>query len=131
LHDHLLRRLGGDAAVFQGRKRLGDIVADLSGGIALLGVLKRNLGRVVFHLIDHQQQARQPHLAGLGIDLRTHLRLAAVARACRFLDCVFHGGNDDAAIDRFLARDRVGNLQQFEPVGAYGHRSLSFVLVMR
>src|SRR5262249_20469251 len=39
-----------------------------------------------------------------------------------------HGGNDDAAVDRLLARDRVSDLQQFEPVGAHGHRSFSFVL---
>ena len=41
LHDHLLRRLRGDAAVFERRQRLGDGVADLRGGIAPLGVFER------------------------------------------------------------------------------------------
>ena len=35
LHDHLLGRLRGDAAVFERRQRVGDGVADLRGGIAL------------------------------------------------------------------------------------------------
>ena len=35
LHDHLLGRLRGDAAVFERRQRVGDGVADLGGGIAL------------------------------------------------------------------------------------------------
>ena len=34
LHDHLLGRLRGDAAVFERRQRLGDVVADLRGRIA-------------------------------------------------------------------------------------------------
>ena len=131
LHDHLLGRLRGDAAVFERRQRLGDVVADLGGGIALAGVLERDLGRVVLDLVDHQQQARQPHLAGLRIDLGADLGLAAVARARRLLDRVLHRGDHDAAVDRLLAGDRVGDLQQFEPVGADGHRSLSFVMGWR
>ena len=127
LHDHLLGRLRGDAAVFERRQRLGDVVADLRGRIARSGVLERDLGRVVLDLIDDQQQAREPHLAGLRIDLGADLGLAAVARARRLLDRILHGGDDDAAVDRLLAGDRVGDLQQFEPVGADGHRSLSFV----
>jgi len=57
LHDHLLRRLGGDATVFERRQGFGDIVADLGGGIALFCILKRDLRRIVFDLIHHQQQA--------------------------------------------------------------------------
>jgi len=37
-------------------------------------------------------------------------------------------GDDDAAVDRLLACNRVSDLQQFQPVGAHGHRSFSFVL---
>src|SRR6202007_2331671 len=58
----------------------------------------------------------------------THLGFAAITRASRLLNGVLHGGNDDAALDRLLAGDRIGDLQQFEPVGADGHRSVSFVL---
>jgi hypothetical protein len=80
-----------------------------------------------FRLVRHQQQTRQPHLAGFRIDLRADFRLAAVARSRRLLDGVLHGGDHDAAVDRFLARDRVRDLQQLEPIGADGHRSFSFV----
>src|SRR5262249_58248944 len=38
------------------------------------------------------------------------------------------GGCEGVGVDRFLAGDGVGVLQQFEPVGADGHRSFSFVL---
>ena len=41
LHDHLLGRLRGDAAVFERRQRVGDDVADLRRRIAPLGVLER------------------------------------------------------------------------------------------
>ena len=41
LHDHLLGRLRGDAAVFERRQRIGDGVADLGGGISLLGAPRR------------------------------------------------------------------------------------------
>src|SRR5262245_17942542 len=127
LYDHLLGRLRGDAAVFERRQGLGDIVADLGRGVALFRVLERDVRRVVFDLVHDQQQAREPHLAGLWIDLGADLGLATVARARRLLDGILHGGNDDAAVDRLFARYRVGNLQQFEPVGADGHRSFSFV----
>src|SRR6516165_6469071 len=128
LHDHLLRRLGGDAAIFERRQGLGDVVADLSGGVALFRLFERDLRRVVFDLIHHQEQTRQSHLAGLWIDLGADFGLAAIARACRLLDRILHGGDDDVAVDRLLAGDRLGDLQQFEPVGADGHRSFSFVL---
>ena len=61
------------------------------------------------------------------IDLGADVGLGAVARARRLGDRVLHGGDDDAAVDRLLAGDRVGDLQQLEPVGADGHRSFSFV----
>src|SRR5262249_58684737 len=70
----------------------------------------------------------QSHLAGLGIDRGADFGLAAIARACRLVDGILHGGDNDVAVDRLLAGDRVGDLQQFEPVGADGHRSFSFVL---
>jgi hypothetical protein len=47
-----------------------------------------------------------------------HVGLAAVAGARRFRDRIFHRGNDDAAVDGFFACDGVGDLQQFQLVGA-------------
>ena len=40
LHDHLLGRLRGDAAVFERRQRVGDGVADLRGRMALARVFE-------------------------------------------------------------------------------------------
>ncbi len=54
----------------------------------------------------------------LRIDLGVHVGLAAVARARGLGDRVLHGGEHDPAIDRLFAGDRVGDLQQFEFVGA-------------
>src|ERR1700760_2955167 len=49
LHDHLLGRLGSDAAIFQGRQRIGDGVADLRAGIGAASVFQRNLVGGVFN----------------------------------------------------------------------------------
>ena len=83
-------------------------------------------GRIL-DLLDHQHVARQPQFALLGVDLGVHVGLAAVARPRRLGDGVFHRRDHDAAVDRFFARDRVGDLQQFEFVGADScHGSVSF-----
>ena len=75
--------------------------------------------------LDHQHVAGQPQIAGLRLDLGVHVGLGAVARARRLGDGVFHRRDDDAAVDRLFAGDRVGDLQQLEPVGADSHSSLS------
>ena len=124
LHQHLLGGLRGNSAVVERRQRFGDPVADLRGRVLLLGVDERDLRRVVLDLIDHQQQPREPDFAGLRIDLGAHLGLLTVARARRLLHRVLHRGEHDRAVDRFLARDRVDDLQEFQSVGADGHRLL-------
>jgi len=40
-----------------------------------------------------------------------HVGFRAVARARRLGDGIFHGGDDDATVDRLLAGHRVGDLQ--------------------
>ncbi len=124
LHDDLLCRLRGDAAVFQRRQGLGDIVADLRRGIALLRILDADVDRVVLDRIGDEKETRQAKLAGLRVDLGAHFGLAAVARARGFLDRVFHRGDHDALVDGFLAGDRFGDLQQLEAVCTDGHVSL-------
>ena len=93
-----------------------------AAGIVPARLFQRDLGCRVLHLLHDQQMAEQAQLAALGIELGAHFRLSAVAGFGRLGDCVLHGGDDDAAIDRLLARNRVGDLQQFEFVGAYRHR---------
>ena len=127
LHDHLLGRLRGDAAVFQRRQRIGDGVADLGRRMVLARVFQRDLVGRVLDRLDHQHVAGEPQIAGLRLDLGMHVGFRAVARARRLGDGVLHGGDDDAAVDRLLAGDRVGDLQQFEPVGADSHSSVSLV----
>jgi len=63
-------------------------------------------------MLDHQQMPGKPQLAGLGIDVGVDVGLAAVARARGLGDRVLHGGDHDAAVDRLLAGNRVGDLQQ-------------------
>ena len=43
LHDHLLGALRGDAAIFERRQRIGDGVADLSGGVMAARLVQRDL----------------------------------------------------------------------------------------
>ena len=124
LHQHLLGGLGGDAAVVERRQRFGDPVADLGRGVLLLRFGERDLRRLVLDLVDDQQQPREPDFAGLRVDLGADLGLLAVARTRGLLHRVFHRREHDRAVDRFFARDRVDDLQEFKSVGANGHGCL-------
>ena len=65
LHDHLLGRLGGDAAELDRRQRLGDEVAELGGVVLALGVLELDLAAGLLDGLDDLEQAPQAQLAGL------------------------------------------------------------------
>ncbi len=121
LHDDLLGRLRGDAAEVEGRQSLGDPVADLRRRVLLAGFGEEDLRRFIFDQVDDEQEAREAHFAGLRIDLGADFRLLPVAGAGRLLHRIFHRCEDDLAVDRFLARDRIGDLQKLEPIGADGH----------
>jgi hypothetical protein len=111
LHDDLLGRLRGDAAVFERRQLVGYGVADLRGRVMTAGVVERDLGRRILHRLHHQHVARQVQLAALRIDLGVNVGFAAVAGARGLGDRVFHGAEHDLAVDRLFAGDRVGDLQ--------------------
>ena len=125
LDDHLLGRLGGDAAEIHRRQRLGDEVAGLGRRVPAARILDQDVGRGVLDLVDHLEEALQLDLAGLGVDLGADVGLLPVARARRLLDRVLHGGDHDHPVDRLLARDRVGDLQEFKSVCTDGHYSCS------
>ena len=128
LHDHLLGVLRRDATKIQRRQLFSDKIAELGRRVAAFGLFQRNLGRFHRHLLDHFEQTGKLYLAGPGIDFRANLVLAAIARLGRFLDRVLHRGDNDIPVDRFVARDRVRNLQQLQPVGAnacLGHEPIS------
>jgi hypothetical protein len=128
LHDHLLGGLGGDAREIDRRQRLGDDVAHLRGRIARARVFQRNLDLVVVDQLDDVQIARDMGLAGLGIDLDPDLVLAAVMRLGRALHRLFHRVQHDGFVDRLVARDRVGDLQEFGSVGGNGGHVTSLLL---
>src|SRR5215471_10553135 len=91
-------------------------------------IVEADLSRGIFHSIDDEHVARQMQLTAFRIDLRAHFSLAAVARARRLGDRILHGAEHDLAIDRLFTGDRLGDLQQFEFVGANGrHWSVSLV----
>src|SRR5690606_17296435 len=124
LHDDLLGRLRGDAAEIHRRQLLGDEVADLGVGIALARRGQGDLAAVVLDLLNHFHKALQLHLAGVRVDVGADVGLLAVTRARRLLDRVRHRGDHDSLVDRLLTRDRIGDLQQFEPVRTDYHFSL-------
>ena len=117
LHDHLLGGLGSDAAEIDRRQRFGDNVADLRGRIARPRILEADLDLVVVDQFDDMQITRDMGFAGLGIDLDADFVLAAVAGLGRALHRLFHRGEHDGLVDRLVARDRIGDLQEFGPVG--------------
>ena len=125
LDDHLLGRLGSDAAELDGRQWLADEVADLGIGIALYGIGQCDLLGGLFDRLDHFAQAGELELAGARVDLGTDLGFGAVAGLGRLLDGILHGCDHDHAVDRLLAGDRIGDLQQFKSVRANGHYSIS------
>ena len=94
-----------------GGKRIGDGVAHLRGRMMLARTFERDLIGRVLDGLDHQHVAGETQIAGLRLDLGVHVGFRAVARARRLGDGVFHGGDDDAAVDRLLAGHRVGDLQ--------------------
>ena len=114
-----------DCAAMRPKSKGGSVSAMASptcgGRVAAPGVVERDLDRVVVDLVDHEQVARQAQLAGLRVDLGVDVRLGAVARAGGLRDRVLHRGDDDRAVDHLLAGDRVGDLQELEPVGADRH----------
>ncbi len=134
LDDDLLCRLGSDATEIHRRQGFGNEITRLGGRIAALGIFKDDLGCIIVDGLDDFQQAGEMNLTRLGIDLGAHIGLQTVARAGRLLDGVFHRGENDFLVDGLLAGDRVGNLQQFQTIGANGHGAYSscqtFCLVM-
>ena len=101
-----------------------------AAGLRARASSRRNLDLVVLDQLDDMQIARDMGLARLGVDLDADFVLAAVARFGRALHRLFHRVQHDGFVDRFVARDRVRDLQEFEPVGGNsgGHVFFSCVL---
>ena len=117
LEDDLLGGLRGDAAEFDRGQRIDDEVADRGVLLELLRALQFDLLEMIVGFLDHFEHAPQAQVAGGGIELGANVILGAVAGAGGALDGVFHRFDDDAAVDQFLARDCVGDGEQFGLVG--------------
>ena len=113
LDDDLLCGLRGDAAKIDRRQRVGDEIADLGLGVQPLRLRERDLGRLVLDRIGHLAEAQQPDLAVAAVDLGADVVFLAVFGAARLLDRLLHRLQDFVAVDALVARDGVGDLQQF------------------
>ena len=82
-------------------------------GLRALRLGQRDLGGLVLDRIGDLAEARQPDLAGLAVDLGADVVLMAVFRAAGLLDRLLHRLEHFVAVDALLARDGVGDLQQF------------------
>ncbi len=117
LEDHLLGGLGGDAAELDRRQRIDDEVAQCRAGLQLLRVLEADLLEIILDLLDHLDDSPQAQVARGRIELGADVVLGAVAGAGGALDGVLHRLDDDHPVDQFLARDGVGDRDQFGLVG--------------
>ncbi len=112
LYDYLLGGLRRDPAEIYGRQRVGDEIADLRFGIKALRCFERDLGRLVLDGLDDLAEAQQTDLAVAPVDLGPDVVFLAVFRAPGLLDGLLHRFQHLIAVDAFVARDGVGNLQQ-------------------
>ena len=120
LEDDLLGGLGGDAAELDRRQRIDDIVADHGAGLQLLRILEADLLEIIVDLLDHLDDAPQAKIAAGRVELGADVVLGAVAGAGGALDRVLHRLDDDRPVDQFLARDGIGDRDQFGLVGGDG-----------
>ena len=109
LKDHLFGGLRGDAAELDRRQRINDIVARDGAILELLSICDRDLLEIVVNRFDHFDDAPQPHVAGLAIDLGADVVLGAVTGAGGALDCILHRFDHDLAINQLLACDGIGD----------------------
>ena len=109
------------AAKFHRRQGFGQDVADLGVRLAPARVLNGELAAVVLDGLDHVHQPGEADFTGLGVDLGTNVRFRAVTLPGAAGIGVLERAEHDLAIDQLLAGDRIGDLQQFKPVGGNGH----------
>ena len=113
LHDDLLCGLGRDAAEIDRRQRIGDEVADLGFRVQPLRIRERDLGRLVLDRVGDLTEPQQPDLAVTAVDLGSDVVFLTVFGAAGLLDGLLHRLQDLVGIDALVARDGVGDLQEF------------------
>ena len=113
LHNHLLGGLCGNPPEIDRRQRIDEMPAQLDIGLELAGDMQRNLRLLVLHHLDRLGVAAQAHIAGLAVDGGTNILLMPVFGAAGLLDGLLHGFEHLVTVDRFFARDGVGNEKKF------------------
>src|SRR3984893_6102126 len=113
LDNYLFRGLRCDAAKIDRRERVGNEIADLGLRVQPLSIGQRNLRRLVFDDIGDLAKAQQPDLAAVAVDFGADIVILAIFGAARLLDRLLHRLQDFIAVDPLVARDGIGDLQQF------------------
>ena len=113
LHNHLFCSLSGDAAKIDRRQRIGDEIADLGLGVQPLSVRQGYLRGFIFDDIGHLPKPQQPDLPAVAVDFGADIVILAIFGAARLLNRLLHRLQHFVAVDPLVARDRIGDLQQF------------------
>ena len=121
LHDHLLGRLRRNASQGERRQFVGNRIANLRCRVGAHRILQRDFHSRVLDRLNNEQMPPEAQFTSFRVDFSLHIGLLTIARACCFRICIFHRCQNDLTVNGFLACDRISDLQEFEPVGAYSH----------
>ena len=129
LEDHLLCSLGRDPSEFDRGQRVDDEITDLGVLLKLRSALEIDLLEMIFGLVDDFENAPQAKVAASGIELCADVIFCTVTRTGGALNRILHCFDDDALVDQLLARNGVGNREQFCLVGADGSGCCGHVFI--
>ncbi len=118
LDDHLFRRLCSDPAKVNRRQDVDDELTRRRIRLFPQGIGQGKLRALVFNLgavFEHFNITCQHDLAGFAVNMGTDIVLVAILGATGFLDGHFHGFQYLFTLNTFIARDGVGDGQQFRP----------------
>ncbi len=127
LHNHLFRGLRGDTPeidwwqfiadeITHRIRRFREFLFRLAGRYLLHSIEGRNtfsIDRFFCRVLDHFSQTEQRNRAGFFINLGLDVMLHAIFFAPRNFNRVRHRIEHGVAVDIFLARHRIGDLQHF------------------
>ena len=116
LHDHLLCGLRRNAPEIDRRQRIDDEITGNRAFLHRLCFFRCHLGDFVFDFFGHFKIAGELDIAAFAVDLRADIVLEPIFGPGRFLNSHFHGLQHFLGLNRFFPRNRVCDLQQFQPV---------------
>ena len=118
LQNHLLGRLGRDAAHIDRRHLVRDGIADLGIIEVLLRLLHGQFGLVVLNriVLDNRAHASERRLAGLAVDLDSDVHFNAVVGLGRAGQAFLHRFDHQSGFDHLLPRHCLRGLQKLKLV---------------